>query len=415
MAQKLAEQKENQAQNVAQLQDKLNRQLEAHNINLSVSISKDENGNYSMFFAAKNGGMLENDELLSELNKFKGNVLAKMEGKDLALAMGMLKQDGLSSKEFLKIEKMNGEIDIFEKNARELLEKSEFVLANEPEAAQVGGGAGSAEKGRRAYLITQQQWNELWRSVKASQFIAANAYLDKEVQQHIRKNIEQSRKDYGVSSKVSVSHAALMAPQAHRENGKHVIATGVYAGNKNTAKGIVTTEVSEKAYSEFKSRTTEKALNLVVNAKGVNPILNDKGDIIGYAYSYTRGGETREIELVDSEGRINKKGLRMMLWLKRTGGADARTKGYTDADAKANMDSEFISKFRNIIASDSLFKEMYRSSNEAYRKKFGKGRRLSRGGYAAAVGYAVLTSPNFVMDLSSVNTRSKKDKNVPNV
>lgn len=383
---------EQQMQEVAnQLQESMNKKLKQAKINLRVAIAKDSNGNYAMYFTDKNGKLLGDEEMKKQLNEFKNKILSEMNGKDFVLAMGMLKQNGLSAKEFNKINKSNESLlDSVENNAKNILKNSEFVLTDEiksPPASQQE--TGEYEESRRAYLITQQQWDNLWRSARRSEFIAANAYFNKDLKSEMKRKIEESRITHGISVNVTPSHVALMAPQTHQSKDDYTVVTGVFAGGR-TAKGVVAVRIDKDNYTKFRDRTRDKLLDVMKNADGVVEKTDKQGSVVGYVYEYTQNGEKKQIDLIDESGNVNKKGLRLMLWLKRTGGT-AKNGMYSSQDMKQNRDMDFIDKFRNAVMGDELFNKIYANSNTAYRRKFGDNRRLSRGGYASALGYAILT------------------------
>ena len=347
------EEQQSQSQKAMQdLEASLNKASE--NIGLKVQLWKDANGGYGMYFMDLQGKAIPEDELKEKLKTFKTDVLLKMKGTEFVLAVGTLKENGLTDKEISQIKNADGEIRLVEQKARAFIEKSEFKIKEEGSAGE-GAGAGEGEMRSRAHLVDNKTWDSWWREARKVQF-----ELD-----HIKAGSED--KVLG-TSRVGLT-----------EDTAEVGTTGKKGGQgKVTHKFKIKMDTGMQ--QKFHSGTTEAIMEMQEKNKYSLKKEND-GSI-----TWMHKGDMYTV--IDKDGNLDQKGYNNFEWANR--------------DAQKEIYAKIKSKF-----TEDEWKQFESAARKKYEEDFGRGKRPSMQGLVIGLSVALAAKK---MEKKAEGTEEKKKK-----
>ncbi|MGC8923727.1 MAG: hypothetical protein ACP5KJ_00860 [Candidatus Micrarchaeia archaeon] len=140
-------------QQINAVEQNFNKQLEKYNLQVSFRY---ENGVYNAYFLTTDGS----DVTVEKLNRAK-KALENLKGKEFVIAIGIMKEGGLSKKEFDMIDNANeSKIKDVERSVREFLNGASFKVGKERSSSETGTGETIRE--RNAWLVDKDTWNSWW-------------------------------------------------------------------------------------------------------------------------------------------------------------------------------------------------------------------------------------------------------------
>ncbi len=336
----------------------LNNLLAQHNLKAQIV---NENGRNVVYFTDAQGNALSENELLKRLNDFRDKKLINMKGKYFVLAVGLLKQGGLSDKEMEKINTATTvELKTFEANAKNFLKTAQFTL--DAGGTQESGGEG-ASQGSKAYLISQKQWDEWWRSSEFAKHQLSEKKIEETSQFEVshQLNVKKENVNKDITVETSTTETGTNAEQTVTIR----VPTTGRRGGKGKSRGEFVAklrkEVLDEIYKETVNMLTEMAKN------GQNSLAFEDGVVY-----FTHKG--KKYELVGSKGNVNTKAYKEFLFVNRN---NNEVKKAVRNAMIAAVDEEGYAKIEE-------------EAQEAYEANYGKGKKMSKYGFAIALSYGAV-------------------------